>query len=76
VKVPQKIAHAYLEGDELVLEDFRGSDPDVVAFVCDAEGVARTREETAHGRRQGMSCRIEHDLWEAGAATTRLSIDL
>jgi hypothetical protein len=37
IEVPQKIAHAYLEGDELVLEDFRESDPDVVAFVRGAD---------------------------------------
>jgi hypothetical protein len=29
--------HAYLEGNELVLEDFRESDPDVVGFVRDAD---------------------------------------
>jgi hypothetical protein len=37
IEVPQKIAHAYLEGDELVLEDFRESDPDVVVFVRNAD---------------------------------------
>ena len=37
VKMPEKTGHAYLEGNELVLEDFRESDPDVVGFVRDAD---------------------------------------
>jgi hypothetical protein len=37
VDIPQKAAHAYLTGDELVLKDFRERDSDVVEFVRTAE---------------------------------------
>src|SRR3990170_7128770 len=35
--IPTKTAHAYIEGDELVLEDFRERDLDVVGFVRDSD---------------------------------------
>jgi hypothetical protein len=35
--ISEKTAHAYIESDELVLEDFREHDPDVVGFVRDSE---------------------------------------
>jgi hypothetical protein len=37
VTIPEKTTHAYLEANELVLEDFRENDPDVVGFVRDAD---------------------------------------
>ena len=37
VTIPEKTGHAYLEGNELVLEDFRESDPDVADFVREAD---------------------------------------
>lgn len=39
MRITEKSGHAYLEGDALVLEDFREHDPDVVAFVRDAQDV-------------------------------------
>ncbi len=37
VTIPEKSGHAYLEANELVLEDFRERDPDVVDFVREAD---------------------------------------
>ncbi len=37
----ETITTAYIQGDELVLEEFRERDPDVVAFVREAEDAAR-----------------------------------
>jgi len=42
--ISEKTAHAYIESDELVLEDFREHDPDVVGFVREAEDI----EEAVH----------------------------
>jgi len=44
MRVPEKTAHAYISGKELVLEDFRELDPDVVGFVREAEDI----EEAVH----------------------------
>ena len=43
--IPTKTAHAYIEGDELVLEDFRERDVDVVGFVRDSDEPEVTRPE-------------------------------
>lgn len=37
VLIPEKTSHTYVSENELVLEDFREHDPDVVGFVRDAE---------------------------------------
>jgi hypothetical protein len=53
IQVPQKTAHAYISGDELVLEDFCEHDSDVVGFVREAEDI-----EVAVHRCLAMGARV------------------
>ena len=49
----ETVTTAYLQGDELVLEEFRESDPDVVALVRESDDT-----ELAVHRCLGMGARV------------------